>query len=136
MSNKFDKIDFQRLERVHPLLFDLALRVVIHWPCRVVYGLRTYEEQVRLYNEGLSKTINSLHLPQEDGFAHAIDLAPKPIDWNNQKKFYYFAGRVDAIARDNLPQGWRLRWGGNWDMDFDLDDQKFMDLVHFELRRV
>ena len=26
-----------------------------------------------------------------------------------------------------------MRWGGDWDKDFDLDDQTFNDLCHFEL---
>lgn len=26
-----------------------------------------------------------------------------------------------------------IRFGGDWDRDYDLDDQDFMDLVHFEL---
>ena len=27
----------------------------------------------------------------------------------------------------------RIRWGGDWDGDTDVKDQKFMDLPHFEL---
>jgi peptidoglycan L-alanyl-D-glutamate endopeptidase CwlK len=27
----------------------------------------------------------------------------------------------------------RIRWGGDWDMDNDLSDNTFNDLVHFEL---
>ena len=26
-----------------------------------------------------------------------------------------------------------VRWGGDWDSDLDFNDQKFLDLVHFEL---
>jgi len=29
--------------------------------------------------------------------------------------------------------GIRLRWGGDWDGDTELDDNKFDDLPHFEL---
>jgi hypothetical protein len=27
----------------------------------------------------------------------------------------------------------KLRWGGDWDMDTEVKDNKFDDLVHFEL---
>ncbi len=26
-----------------------------------------------------------------------------------------------------------IRYGGDWDRDFDITDNKFQDLVHFEL---
>jgi len=100
-----------------------------------VYGLRSIYEQQELVAQGLSKTMDSLHLKQSDGYAHAVDLAPYPIDWNNTKRFYYMAGMMKVLASKHLPDGWYLRWGGNWDNDEDLDDQKFMDLLHFEIRK-
>ena len=42
----------------------------------------------------------------------------------------YFAGLVVGIA---VSLGIRLRWGGDWDGDGDLCDNKFDDLFHFEL---
>jgi len=134
MPNKFSRTSLDRLSEVHSALQDLCFEVLQHHDCTVIYGKRTVEEQQRLVNEGLSKTMNSKHLEQADGTAHAVDLAPYPIDWNNQKRFYYFAGMMLALAPKYLPHGYVLRWGGDWDMDNDLDDQKFMDLVHFELR--
>ena len=61
------------------------------------------EEQAKLVQEGLSKTMNSKHLTGK-----AVDLAPFPIDWNNTKQFYYFAGMVLAVAKD---MGIKIRWG-------------------------
>lgn len=101
-------------------------------------GVRTMEEQERLYNENKSQTLNSKHLTGE-----AIDIAPYPIMWPEHEpdpakrmlilaRFYLFAGYVLATG-DRL--GVPLRWGGDWDGDFDLFDQKFRDLVHFELAR-
>jgi peptidoglycan L-alanyl-D-glutamate endopeptidase CwlK len=69
--------------------------------------------------------MNSKHLT-----GNAVDLAPYPIDWKNTKRFYHFAGIVLGVATE---MGIRIRWGGDWDMDDDLDDQSFMDLVHFEI---
>ena len=59
-----------------------------------------------------------------------IDVAPCPIQWNNSKRFYHFAGYVKGVA-DSL--GIKICWGGDWDKDNDFDDQTFNDLVHFEL---
>ncbi len=119
-----------RLNTVHPALQELFRHVIEKYDNAIIYGMRTETAQRKLVDEGLSKTMNSKHLPQRDGFAHAVDVAPYPIDWENTKQFYHFAGYVQGIA-DRL--GIEIRWGGDWDSDFDLDDQTFMDLVHFEL---
>ncbi len=42
----------------------------------------------------------------------------------------YFAGLVRGIA---VSWGVKIRWGGDWDMDGDLKDNSFDDLVHFEI---
>lgn len=122
----FSKTSLARLEGVDYRLQDLCHRIVLdHHDCKVIYGLRSIEEQTRLVRDRLSKTMNSKHL-----IGKAVDLAPHPIDWNNTKQFYYFAGMVITVAKNmQIP----IRWGGDWDRDNDLDDQKFMDLVHFEL---
>jgi hypothetical protein len=62
--------------------------------------------------------------------SRAVDVAPYPIDWNDTRRFDHFAGIVVGIAHRS---GVKIRWGGNWDRDNDLNDQNFNDLVHFEL---
>ena len=121
----FSQRSIDKLAGVNPLLQDLAFAVIQSHDCTVLYGMRTESEQAKLVADGKSRTMNSRHLTGD-----AIDLAPYPIDWNNIKRFYYFGGIVMGIAeRMNIP----IRWGGDWDMDDDLDDQSFMDLVHFEI---
>ena len=133
MPNTFSTQSLDRLHGVHPALQDLCFDVLYHHDITIVYGKRSIAEQLNLFNEGLSKTMRSKHLKQEDGFAHAVDIAPYPIDWNNTKRFYYLAGMMMALAPKYLPDNYALRWGGDWDSDDDLDDQTFMALVHFEL---
>ena len=60
----------------------------------------------------------------------AVDVAPYPIDWTNEKRFTLFAGIAIGIA---LGMGFVLRWGGDWDGDGNPRNNKFNDLVHFEL---
>ena len=127
----FGKTSRKRLDTCHPKLQDLFEEVVKHYDCSIIYGVRTPEEQERLVREGLSRTMNSKHLPDTYGYSGAVDVAPYPIDWNNTKRFYHFGGYVEGVARE---MGITIRWGGDWDSDNDLDDQTFMDLVHFELK--
>jgi hypothetical protein len=42
----------------------------------------------------------------------------------------YIAGRIIAIG---LEEGIVIRWGGDWDRDGSVLDQKFDDLFHFEI---
>ena len=61
----------------------------------------------------------------------AVDVAPYPIDWKDRDRFHYFGGYVLGIA---AMMGLRIRWGGDWDMDTQTKDNKFDDLVHFEIK--
>jgi len=131
----FSTTSLDRLEGVHPALADLCFALLYHVDILIVYGKRTEAQQQILVQKGLSKTMNSKHLIQPDGYCHAVDIAPYPLDWDNTKRFYWVAGMAKALAPQYLPDDMYLRWGGNWDSDNDLDDQTFMDLVHFELRK-
>jgi len=46
----------------------------------VIDGMRTIEEQTKLVMKGYSKTMNSMHIVQDDGFSHAVDLMPVGFD--------------------------------------------------------
>lgn len=127
---KFSSKSLERLHKVHPSLSQLFKRVIAEFDMTVIEGARTPERQKLLVEQGASKTLNSKHIPRADGWAYAVDVAPYPIDWNNLAPYYYMAGRILQLAMD---QGIKVRWGGNWDMDSDLDDETFLDLVHFEL---
>ena len=74
--------------------------------------------------------MNSKHLAAADGYSRAVDAAPWPIDWQDTKGFYHFAGFVRGIAAQ---LGIKIRWGGDWSNNMNLNDQTFFDLVHFEL---
>ena len=124
------------LSTCHEDLQRLFREVVCSCDCQVLYegGYRNKEVQDRLVSEGKSKTpyptSKHNHYP-----SHAVDVAPyhktmPHVDWNDEYAFYYFAGYVQRVA-DEL--GIRIRFGGDWDQDYEADDQSFFDLVHFEL---
>jgi hypothetical protein len=117
----------RRLKGVDTKLVNVLNEVVKHYDITVLEGLRSVERQKDLMAKGASKTMKSKHI---DG--KAVDIAPYPIpDWADTNQFVYMAGRVMQEA-DRL--GVDVRWGGNWDRDNTvITDQKFQDLVHFEI---
>ena len=126
---QFGSVSRSRLETAHPLLQHLFEQVVEVYDCSVLCGHRDKEDQEQAVREGRSK----VHWPDGNHNAYpsnAVDVAPYPIDWNNTIRFYHFAGFVQGMARH---LGIGIRWGGDWDRDYDLNDQSFNDLVHFEI---
>lgn len=127
---KFSKSSLEKLEKCDGRLRDLFLDVVEKYDCTVLCGHRDKLEQNQAFAAGRSKVEwpKSKHnqLP-----SRAVDVAPYPIDWANKEAFYHFAGYVRALAES---KGISIRWGGDWNGNFDLKDQNFFDLPHFELR--
>lgn len=109
-------------------LITLFNSVIKSYDCTIIEGHRSLEKQLQYYRTGKSQTMKSLHLRDP---SYAVDVAPYPIDWENLIRFYHFGGFVQATAEMlNIP----IRWGGDWDNDRDLNDHRFLDLVHYELR--
>lgn len=95
----------------------------------VITGYRTKEEQEKAFAEGKSK-LNWPDGKHNKMPAMAVDIAPYPMDWNDTARFYLLAGIMLGISRE---LGIKLRWGGDWNGDFNLKDNKFNDIGHFEL---
>jgi len=124
---KFGTRSTAQLATVHRKLrtiCEIAIRIV---DFSVLEGHRSAEEQERVYNLGLSKVLKGKHNEKP---SLAVDLAPYPVDWEDKRRFYLLAGVMLTVA-------WfmrtKLRWGGDWDGDGDLNDQTFNDLGHFEI---
>lgn len=118
-----------KLNELDPKLQLIVLEVDKVINCQILVGKRGQVDQDKAFAEKKSKLKfpNSKH---NTAPSRAMDLVSLPLDWNNLKQFYYFAGIVLGIAAKlNI----KLRWGGDWDRDHDLTDQDFQDLIHFEL---
>ena len=96
----------------------------------VLEGVRSIERQRRLVQIGASKTLKGKHLIQPDGWGHAVDIAPYPIDWQDHGRFYILNGLMRAAASI---EGVDIRTGADWDNDGLIQDQSFHDLPHYEL---
>ena len=125
----FSERSKDRLSTCEPKLQELFNAVVGQFDCTILEGHRGQERQDRLYDERRSQLRypNGRHnkLPSQ-----AVDVAPYPVDWQNTRRFYLFAGYVLGIAEG---MGISIRWGGDWDMDTEITDQTFNDLAHFEV---
>lgn len=128
----FGKTSRQRLKGVHPDLVAIAEDVVKIYDITVLQlgGVRTLDDQKDLVKTGVSKTLRSKHLLQDDGYGHAIDIAPYPINWNDIEAFAYMAGLVRMAAEK---RGIELRWGGDFNRNLNFHDDGFKDCPHFEL---
>ncbi|WP_395757570.1 M15 family metallopeptidase [Achromobacter sp. EB05] len=119
----------QRLDGVHPRLVEIVKLAIQRTAVdfTVVEGVRTPERQRELVAQGASQTQNSLHLKQQDGYGHAVDLAPLvggAIPWNDWEQFRRLADVVKACAAE---LGMPMEWGGDW--------KSLKDGPHFQLPR-
>jgi peptidoglycan L-alanyl-D-glutamate endopeptidase CwlK len=103
--------------------------VIKYVDCSVLEGHRGEERQNKLFDEGKTKVKypNGRHNAKP---SRAVDVVPYPVDWKDRERFHLFAGFVLGIARS---MDIKLRWGGDWNMNFEVDDNKFDDFPHFEL---
>ncbi|WAI82286.1 MULTISPECIES: M15 family metallopeptidase [Achromobacter] len=118
-----------RLVGVHPDLVEVVKLAIQRTAVdfMVVEGVRTLALQREYVTKGASQTMNSYHLPQADGFGHAVDLAPlvrRAIPWNDWLAFADLADVVKACAAE---LGVPVEWGGDW--------KSFKDGPHFQIPR-
>jgi peptidoglycan L-alanyl-D-glutamate endopeptidase CwlK len=117
----------ERLNTVHPRLADVARKAAgfLDFDLLVVEGARTIKRQEQLVSRGASRTMHSKHIPGQDGFAHAVDLAPvldDEVRWD-----WPLFGHIDAaMQRAARELGVALIWGGSW--------RTFRDGPHWELK--
>jgi len=130
-----------RLRNVHPDLVRVVKRAITlsTQDFSVLEGVRSLKRQEELYAQGRTKpgpvvtwTMNSKHRKQKDGFGHAVDLVPYPLDWNDLAKFDAISRAMFAAAKD---EGVKIRWGADWDQDGKPRERKETDSPHFELVR-
>lgn len=126
---EFSKQSQGRLNNCHPDLRRLFEEVVKYYDCSILAGHRGQQEQDQLYREGKSQ----LRFPHSNHNAmpsRAVDVVPYPVDWKDTERFAHFAGYVQCLA-DQM--GIAIRWGGDWDQDGFVADERFLDMPHFEL---
>ena len=149
MAYRFSQRSLTSLQGVHPNLVRVAHRAIqiTSQDFVVTEGVRTKERMWEVYGKGrtvaecaakgvpakyakpkeakvtwLSNPLSSNHRAMADGYGHAIDVVPYPVDWDDDKKFHAIAKAMKQAAAE---LGVRISWGGDW--------TKNRDLPHFEL---
>lgn len=139
----YSELSYSRLNTCDVRLQSIFMEVIKTIDCTILEGERSEERQRKNIEKGVSKTMDSKHLLRP---SKAVDVAPYPLKWPKPPKddsvaertrwmkeyamFYLFAGYVLRVAEE---KGIKIRWGGDWNGNFQVDDQSFDDLVHFEL---
>ncbi len=130
----FGRASKRRYDTLHSKLqriLDEAIKVM---DFTIVCGFRNEQAQERAFREGKSQK----HWPDSkhnQKMSIAVDVAPwnpalRNIDWNNRDRFILLAGIIKGIAHQHAI---KIRWGGDWDSDTFMRDQRFHDMPHFEL---
>lgn len=137
-----------KLDSCHPRMKEIAELALTLSPVdiSIVHGLRDQEIQDSLVRAGFSKLAYpkschnhtkdpaQLNTPAQFQLSDAIDFAPYipgvGIKWKDTPMFALIAGCMFAAAGI---LGYKIRWGGDWDMDGLTTDQSFMDWGHIEL---
>ena len=145
---QFGTASLNKLNTADPLLRELFLEIVKHIDCTVLCGYRGQQEQDDAFAAGNSQ----LKFPESkhnQSPSQAVDVMPwnetdPHIKWPNLKSFTkeqmeeirnyasiaHFAGVVRGMA---IEMGIPIRWGGDWNRNFKMENQDDWDMPHYEL---
>lgn len=126
---RFSRASERALGTCHESIQGVLREAIKEFDFTVLCGHRGKEEQEKAFAEGTSK-VRWPKGKHNCSPSLAVDIAPYPIDWKDHERFTYLAGRVMGIAQ---VLGVKLRWGGDWDRDTEVQDEGFRDIGHFEL---
>ena len=126
---RFGKRSRDRLSTCDKDLQMLFKEVIRYVDCSILEGHREKDRQNSLYEEGKTK-VKYPRGRHNASPSRAVDVVPYPIDWKDRERFHLFAGFVLGIANQ---MGVEIRWGGDWNKNFEVDDNMFDDFPHFEL---
>lgn len=143
MGYALGKSSTAKLAMVHGDLVRVVVRAIAVCTVdfTVVCGVRTEAEQRAVVARGASHTMHSLHLPQADGLAHAVDLAPVEsgvVLWKDLAGFRAISHAMLAAADDCEVL---IQWGGDWNCDGVEGDVRadgsrmLVDMPHYQLAR-
>jgi len=131
MSRTFCMSDISKskLDTCHPDLQMIFERVSYVFPILVLKGHRSKKQQEALYGIGLSKLIfpESKHNSTP---SLAVDVAPFPLNWQNELMFYFLAGVVKCVCSELHIN---VIWGGDLRISTFGEDKKYNLINHYEL---
>ena len=124
LSNK----SYKKLEGVNPQLVETVEKAIklSKVDFGVIYGVRTLDEQKKLYEAGRSQTMRSKHLLQDDDTSHAVDLMA--YDGSNPSwELVMYDDIADAMKAAAKETGAVIRWGAAWNIDNIVEWERPME---------
>ncbi len=153
------------LDGVHPSLVAIVKRAITitKQDFIVIEGVRSKEQCMINYGKGrtvaqvvakgipasfanpnhakvtwLKNPFNSKHCKQVDGYGHAVDICPYPVDWSDLTKFdaiaqAMFTAEKQLINEGVIPKITNLRWGADWNKNGKYRERGESDSPHFEI---
>lgn len=117
MKFKLSERSLSRLDGVHPNMVAIVKRAIeiTTVDFAVTQGVRTVAQQEEYVRTGKSQTMNSKHLPQADGFSHAVDVVAY-LDGNVAWELNLYDNIADAFAQAARELGVSLKWGAAWNV--------------------
>lgn len=122
---KLGKRSLEELEGVHSDLVTVvkkAIKITVQ-DFSVHDGIRTLDEQKRLYERGASQILDSRHIT-----GHAVDLVPY-INGKLRWEWIPIYSIAEAVRMAAKEKGIPIRWGGSWDSVLTESDESPEDLV-------
>lgn len=119
----YSNSSLKKLLNVHSSMVDFAFELADIIDCKIVYGVRTNEEQMKLFEDGKSSfdgvNKKSNHQVKEDELGYALDILPLPkginmyndSDSENKLRWAQFDGLCQGIS---YKMGIKIKTGFKW----------------------
>lgn len=133
MYNKPDNwtdVEFARFNTLEPRLQAFVIAVNKKVKIGILCGSRSDAEQWQALKEKKSKLTPALSKHCKRPLSWAVDIYPEPLNWQALNAFYWLGGYAKALAD---ARGFPIRWGGDFNRNYNVTDEDFLDLVHFEI---
>jgi peptidoglycan L-alanyl-D-glutamate endopeptidase CwlK len=130
---QFSQASKSQLVTCDPRLQQVLNSAIADFDFVVVEGHRGEAAQNLAFARGASQ------LPWPKGNHNALpsraaDLAPYPIDWSEgEKPHLRFAFMMGVILAHARRLGIKVRFGMDWNRNYDMRDESFLDYGHVEL---
>ncbi len=137
MGFKFGQSSTGRLNTTSPIIQEIIKEALstslIDFGIPQFGGKRTVAQQYELCIKGKSKCDGTINVSYHQS-GNAVDIvAYVNGEYSYDPRYYFMLAHHILVTAERLGYS-NLYWGGDWDKDYDFDDQSFNDLCHFELR--
>jgi peptidoglycan L-alanyl-D-glutamate endopeptidase CwlK len=119
-----------RLKELDPRLVEVMEFLREFRDIAIVCTHRSPADQLKAFNSGHSKVKVGKHNSMPS-LAVDFTLYPQPAKEADLREGLTFLAGA-ALAYGKL-RGYRLRWGGDWNRNWDTSDNTFDDLFHLEI---